>query len=199
MGGYRKYLFAEILYEVIKHQSVQEVVVCEIDPEVIRLCQKHFPELACSFDDPRVTVINEDAAEYIKTKKDYFDVIIVDSSDPIGPAIVLFEQEFYQNLFEALQPDGIAVTQAESMFYDLELIGPWHKRNKTIFPHAYYYFTLIPTYPSGTIGFSFCSKKHTPFEPLDPKRIAGIKGLRYYNPNMHQASFALPQFLHNEL
>ena len=187
------------LKEILKYSSVQEVIVCEIDKEVIKISKKYFPELASSFDDPRVLIVNEDAAKFIKTNNNYFDVICVDSSDPIGPAEVLFTKKFYQDLSCALTADGIAVTQSESMFYSLDLIEELYTNNKGIFKHAFYYYTVIPTYPSGTIGFSFCSKKYDPFELLDSSKIAQLQDLRYYDEAIHKASFQLPVFVQRKL
>jgi len=188
-----------VLKEVLKHPSVEEVVVCEIDEEVVKVSKKHFPELASSFDDSRATFIAQDAAEYIKTKKNYFDVACVDSTDPIGPGEVLFTKEFYQNLEQALTEDGVVTTQSESMYYHRDVIASWYQRNDKIFKHAAYYFTVIPTYPSGTIGFSFCSKKYDAFENINTQRISSLKNLKYYNEAIHKASFQLPQFMKEKL
>ena len=181
--------------EILKYDSVKEVVLCEIDAEVIRVCKKYFPEFAASFSDPRLTVVAADGAQYIKRKPGYFDIICVDSTDEFGPAEVLFQKPFYQALKNALTKDGIAVTQSESIYYDTELVAQLYKQNKKLFPYASYYYTLIPTYPSGTIGFSFCSKKYDPFQLLDTAKIASIPDLKYYNADMHKAAFRLPQFV----
>lgn len=187
------------LKEVLKHKSVTEVVACEIDTEVIRMAKKYFPELASSYDDPRVTLLTQDAVAYVKSKENYFDVICVDSSDPIGPAVKLFEEEFYEDMKTALTEDGIAAAQGESMFYHQDEIVRWNTRNNKTFKHARYYYTLVPTYPSGTIGFLFCSKKHDPFEMLDSKRATELEDLQYYSTDMHKASFVLPAGLKRRL
>ncbi|MBD3388748.1 MAG: polyamine aminopropyltransferase [Candidatus Altiarchaeales archaeon] len=176
--------------ESAKHPGVERIDVCEIDEKVIEVSKKHFPDVACGYDDPRVNVIVEDASEHIKEGKGGYDVIIVDSTDPVGPGEPLFKEEFYQHLHDSLTDDGIAVTQSESMFYDLELIKKMAGFNRRIFPIYSYYFCLIPTYPSGHIGFSYCSKRHGP----KPPESIGISGLRYYNPEIHRSSFVLPEF-----
>ncbi|MBL7101057.1 MAG: polyamine aminopropyltransferase [Nanoarchaeota archaeon] len=175
--------------ELLKH-PVEEVHVCEIDKEVISISKKYFPDLASGFDDPRVKVFNEDGAEFVKKKQ--YDVIIVDSTDPIGPGKALFEAEFYKDLYGSLAEDGIAVTQSESMFYDKELIKKLFDSNKKIFPIVKYYFTNVPTYPSGTIGFSFCSKK---YDPIKDRKDKKLEGLKYYNPETHESAFVLPSFI----
>ena len=178
--------------EVLRHPEVERVTVCEIDGEVIRVSREYLPALASSFDDPRVEIREADGARFVAEHPDTFDVIIVDSSDPWGPAEVLFQEPFYRSMRDALKTDGIAVTQSESMFYDTDTIRELQGFTQELFPVARYYYTLVPTYPSGTIGFSFCSKGP---DPLTDFRDKGLAGLRYYNPEIHRAAFALPTFL----
>lgn len=160
------------LREVLKHTEVSSAHLCEIDEMVVRVCQKHLPALSCSFDDPRVELFFEDGAKFVKEKKNFYDLIIVDSSDPIGPAEVLFQKEFYQGMHRALKPDGIVVTQSESFLYNMDIIKNIANFSKEIFPIYHYYYTMVPTYPSGVIGFSFCSKKYHPLRTsINQKRI----------------------------
>ncbi len=187
------------LTEILKHANVKEIVLCEIDEEVINISKKYFTSFADSFNNNKVSLIIEDAAKYLATKKDYFDIICVDSSDPIGPAEVLFKEKFYLDIHSALTETGIAVTQSESLYYHTDLIKNLYIQNKKIFKYASYYYTLVPTYPSGTIGFSFCSKKYTPFMNLDENKIAQLKKLNYYSLSIHKASFDLPQFVKRQL
>lgn len=181
------------LREVLKHEEVETAHLCEIDGDVIEICKKHFPDLSCSFDDPRSRVFLDDGAQFVKQRKNEYDIIIVDSSDPIGPAEVLFQEPFYRSMFDALTADGIVVTQSESFLYHREVIEELATFNKKIFPHYSYYYTMVPTYPSGVIGFSFCSKKYHPIMDFKPERAAAITGLEYYNDEIHKASFVLPQ------
>jgi len=180
------------LREVLKHASVEEGHLCEIDGDVIDVCKKHFPQLSCSFNDPRTQVFLEDGAAFTERKKNYYDVIIVDSSDPIGPAEVLFQEKFYRSMYEALTEDGIVVTQSESMLYHQSVIGGIVRFSRSIFPHYSYYYTMVPTYPSGVIGFSFCSKKYHPLEDFTPSRAAALTDLKYYSADIHRAAFVLP-------
>lgn len=101
-----------ILREVVKHEGVERIVMCEIDKGVVDAAKKYFAtSTATAFEDPRVTLIICDAAEYIRNHRDAFDVILVDSSDPVGPAEVLFEKAFYRDMHAALKPNGIVCTQ----------------------------------------------------------------------------------------
>jgi spermidine synthase len=181
------------LREVLKHKSVETAHLCEIDGDVIELCKRHFPNLSCSFDDPRSEVFLEDGAEFVKKRKNYYDVIIVDSSDPIGPAEVLFQEQFYRSMYDALTEDGIVVTQSESFLYHRNIIGKLSAFNRRIFPLYFYYYTMVPTYPSGVIGFSFCSKKYNPLMDLNKERAEELKDLKYYSIPIHKASFTLPK------
>ena len=118
--------------QVLKHEGVQEVVLCEIDAKVIEFGLKYFPEFSASFDNKRVTVVSGDASKYIKKQQGQFDVIIVDSTDPFCPGDALFTEEFYRDLHAALSEDGIAVTQSESLFLYTDLIEKLYKQNKEI-------------------------------------------------------------------
>lgn len=188
-----------VLSEAVKYPSLETIVLCEIDKTVIDVSRKHFPEFDKAFEDKRVTVIIRDAAEYIKHKASTFDVIAIDSSDPIGPAEILFQEAFYHDVFCALTEEGIAVSQSESMFYHQDFIAKLFAQNKTIFPVIEYYYTLVPTYPSGTIGFSFCSKASSPMAYLKADRVADLKGLRYYSEAIHRSAFVLPVFMRDKL
>ena len=180
--------------EILKHDNVKEVDVCEIDEKVIEISKRHFPYLADSFNDPKVKIYCEDGNKFIKTHKDEYDIIIVDSSDPIGPAEVLFRREFYEAMYQALKDDGIVVAQAESFFYHQKIIKSLFSFIKEIYPISEYYYTLVPTYPSGVIGFTFCSKKYHPTNNFDETEALKLTDLRYYNKDIHKAAFNLPTF-----
>ncbi len=186
--------------EVLKHPSVRNVDICEIDGDVIRLSEKHLPALASSFSDSRVTVYTEDGADFLRNHKNKYDIIIVDSSDPIGPAEVLFSEEFYRTMKESLHDTGIAVTQSESFFYHLDIIERLNGYARRHFPVVSYYSTIVPTYPSGIIGFTFCSMKYHPIQNLDETRTASFAdSLKYYNPAIHKGAFQLPSFVQKRL
>ncbi len=180
--------------EILKHEGVEEVHLCEIDKMVVDICMKHLPSLASGFDDSRVHIFYEDGAQFVKAHKAEYDVIIVDSSDPVGPATVLFQEEFYRDIHGALKDDGIVVSQCESIFFHLSMIEEMFEFLPMIFDLTGYYYVLVPTYPSGTIGFAFCSKRYHPLRDVDRSRIARIGPLKYYNFHTHYSSFCLPAF-----
>lgn len=186
--------------EVLKHPSVKRVDICEIDREVINFAIKYLPTMSCSFSDPRVTVYNEDGAKFVREHKNTYDIILVDSSDPIGPAVVLFTEEFYADMRGALKDDGIAATQAESFFYHADIIEKLVGFAKKLYAHAGYYYTMVPTYPSGVIGFTFCSKKYHPLNDFNEARVKALGSqLNYYNADAHRGAFFLPTFIKKRL
>lgn len=192
-----------ILREVLKHDLVEKAVLCEIDSEVIRVSKKFLPALAVGFDDRRVEVHVMDGAKFMEEHAGEYDVIITDSSDPIGPAEVLFKPPFYDAMSKCLRSGGIVASQGECMWLHADLIAPMMRACRRIFPAVHYAYTTIPTYPSGQIGFLLCSNVKTDERDLripvrDPS-AAVQKSLRYYNPKIHQAAFVLPEFARREL
>ena len=180
--------------EVIKHPSIELVHVCELDEEVVNACRKYLPSLASSFEDPRVKIFYEDGAKFITKHPESYDIIIVDSTDPLGPGQILFQEPFYESLKKALTKEGIAVTQCESFFLHQHVIHGVFSFARNLFPKLGYYSTLVPTYPSGVIGFFFCSLKRDPLEDIDEDRVSALQGLKYYTSQVHRASFTLPRF-----
>jgi len=189
--------------EALKHPSVKEVTICEIDQMVIDVSKKFLPNLAASYSDPRVTVLCRDAAKYMEEKDviGTYDVIIADTSDPVGPAAALFEAPFYQCMYNALRPGGKIATQAESIWLNLDLIQKLVTANLGTFANVEYATTQIPTYPCGQIGFLLGSKadgvteKPSCKKPLREPDAELSKKLRYYTPEVHQAAFVLPKFV----
>jgi spermidine synthase len=184
-----------VIREVAKHPGVEEIVECEIDEGVIKVSKKHLPSLAKGYDDPRVTVKVMDGAKFMDENQDSFDVIITDSSDPIGPASVLFETPFYNAMYKSLREGGIVCTQGECMWLHLDLIKPLVDSISGKFSSVEYAYTTIPTYPSGQIGFIVATKgKQSCKVPARKPTEEVQKGLKYYTPEIHEAAFALPAF-----
>jgi spermidine synthase len=184
------------LREVLKHPQVERVTQVEIDRMVVEKCREHLPTIATSFDHPKARILYEDGAKYLAACREQYDVILVDASDPIGPAEVLFQKPFHQDAARCLAPDGIFVTQSESPFYHQKTVRSLYRNLSEIFPVVRLYHAYIPTYPSGIWSFTFCSKQHGPFDRFDAAdpRWTGIT-TRYYNAEVHRAAFALPTFM----
>ncbi|MDD3420479.1 MAG: polyamine aminopropyltransferase [Candidatus Gastranaerophilales bacterium] len=182
--------------EVLRHPSVKRAVLCEIDGEVIEVCKKYMPQLAGKLDDPRVDIQVRDGIEYIANSKNEFDVILIDSTDPMGPGEGLFTEEFYKNVNAALKQGGIMVCQSESPFADQKEIKMMQPLLKKAFPIVKTYVGPMPTYPGGYWSWTFCSNTVKPLEFIDEARADEItKGSKIYNKEVHKAAFALPNFV----
>lgn len=179
--------------EVLKHPSVKSVHLCEIDGRVVEVCKQYLPETSHKLDDPRVTVMIADGVKHVRESKNKYDVILVDSPDPVGPAEGLFAYGFYQGIYDALTEEGIFVAQTESPFYHGDLIARVYADVSRVFPISRLYLAAIPTYPSGLWSFTLGSKKHDPLA-VDKSRIRA-EGCRYYCPELHTACFGLPAFV----
>ncbi len=181
------------LREVVKHPLVEQGTLVEIDEKVIDASRQYFPQLACSFTDPKSRVVVEDGIKYVKDRKNTFDIILVDSTEPVGPAVELFSSQFYQQCFEALKDDGMLVVQSESPFFNADVIKQAFGGIKQVFPITKLYTASIPTYPSGLWSFTVGSKKYDPEQPINKNDYE----LKYYNEGVHQAAFRLPSFVSN--
>ena len=184
--------------ELTRYSGIEKIDLVEIDEAVVKVCEQYLPQTAGKLSDERVNKIYEDGLKYIRHHENEYDVILVDSTDPFGPGEGLFTKEFYGNCFRALKEDGIMVNQHESPFYEQDAVAMQraHKRITESFPLARVYQAHIPTYPSGHWLFGFASKKYHPVKDADFEKWKnmGIK-TRYYNANLHKASFALPNYV----
>ncbi len=183
-----------ILREAARHDCIKTIDFCEIDEAVIAVSKQFLPELSCGFDDPRVTIHIADGDAYVREHKASYDVIIVDSSDPIGPGEKLFEQPFYEGLKAALKPDGIIATQGESFFLHKECVKNLMKITKKLFDIQAYSYFLVPTYPGGHIGICLGSLGPELKKPVRRVSKSVQEQLKYYTPQIHEASFVLPYF-----
>lgn len=182
--------------EVLKHKTVKRVVLCEIDGMVIDACKQFLPTIACELDNPKVEILVQDAIEYIKDKKDEFDIVLIDSTDPMGPGEGLFTDEFYTNVKNSLKEGGIMVAQSESPFAQSESVKKMYVQLKKVFPICSTYTSNIPTYPGGYWAWAFCSKDVEPLSYIDEARCEEItKTCKIYNKDYHLTRFALPNYL----
>lgn len=198
-----------VLREISRHRSVEQIDICEIDKMVIDVSKKFFPELSVGFEDPRVRLHVGDAVEFLrKVPEGRYDAIIVDSSDPVGPAQELVEKPFFDTIARALRPGGVLCNMAESMWLHTHLIEDMISICRQSFKGSVQYaWASVPTYPSGVIGFLICSTEGPPVNFVNPiNPIENVEGalkhkreLRFYNTEMHRAAFALPAFLKREV
>jgi len=179
------------LREALRY-PVRSAVLVEIDARVIAACRKYFPGLALSFKDKRAETVVADGNRYIRETDCRFDVILVDSSDPIGPSAVLHQRAFYSALKRCLRPGGVIGAQAGAPLFHLEHLRRKRVFLKDLFSYSHYYLGPVPTYPGGLWCYAFLSDQVSPLRPLR-KRVPGK--LKYYNTDIHRAAFALPEFL----
>ncbi|HET6821423.1 MAG TPA: polyamine aminopropyltransferase [Anaerolineales bacterium] len=185
------------LQQVLRYESVEAVTVCELDQRVVDLSRQFFAStFGDPWVDPRVNLLVRDAFGYLEENPGQFDVIISDTTDPIGMAERLFSDEFYKLMVRALAPGGAAATQCEQPFFDAELIREIYKTARALTKNPAYYYANIPTYPGGGIGFMYVSD--TPWDNgLKTPYPPGVNN--YINPEVHKAAFALPEFFRREL
>ncbi|KAA3470534.1 spermine synthase-like [Gossypium australe] len=194
-----------VLAEISRHSSVEHIDICEIDRMVIEVSKKFFPELAAGFEDPRVCLHVGDAVEFLRNVPEgKYDAIIVDSSDPVGPAQELVEKPFFDTLARALRPGGVLCNMAESMWLHTHLIDDMISICREIFKGSVHYaWASVPTYPSGVIGFLICSTEGPAVDFLNPinpiEKLEGAhqhkRELRYYNSEV-RTHLKVPIFIH---
>ncbi|MDQ0287353.1 spermidine synthase [Desulfofundulus luciae] len=179
--------------EILKHSSVEQATLVEIDERVIAAAKEYLPEISCALDDPRVRVIVDDGIKHVKENRNTYDMIIVDSTDPVGPAEGLFGKAFYQDVHDALTEDGLFVAQTESPFFNQDIISRVFRDIRSIFPITRLFLACVPTYPGGLWSFTMGSKKYDPRQ-VNVLELPDLK-TRYYSPAIHRAAFELPPFV----
>lgn len=187
--------------EVLLHPEVKECDMVEIDSSVVEACQKFIPQTSQSLNHPKLKLHIEDGIEYVKDCQKKYDVVLIDSTDPIGPALPLFNESFYKNVRLLLQEKAIVVSQAESPFYTSSLQKKLLKILKNVgfsFVGLYNYSNM--TYPGGLWSFSFASQGnlHPTRDYNETKWKAWKHSFFYYNRGVHRASFLLPEFMQKE-
>jgi spermidine synthase len=187
------------LEEVLKH-PVQSVTLIELDREVVDLARRHLPMICGdAFDDPRTELRIEDGARFLAESERHFDVIIIDSTDPVGPGAVLFSPEFYRDCRRCLTPGGILVTQNGVPFIQGEEMAASARSFAELFRHSSFYFAAVPSYMGGAMAFG-CASQDTDAGAVPAARLAARleqRGLapQYYSPAVHLGAFALPPYL----
>ncbi len=189
-----------VMREVLKHKSVERVVLCEIDGTVIDISKEHLPEIAQgAFDDPRAEVVIADGVRYVAETAERFDAIIVDSTEPVGPAAVLFTREFFEGCARCLNKPGVLITQNGLPFLHPDHLAGTMALFGEIFPDKATYLVDQPTYFGGPFALAWAANdmglRATPLVTLEERfKAAGIE-TRYYTPEVHKAAFALPAYI----
>ena len=188
--------------ELSYYKEIEDIDVVEPDELFVRVCREFFPDNARGLDDPRVRLHNRDGLRFLRGKTNEYDLIINDSTDPLGHTAGLFTKEFYGSCYKALKEDGIMVYQHGSPFFDEdeETCRAMHRKAFKSFPISRVYQAHIPTCPSGYWLFGFASKKYHPINDLDEKRWKErhIKTW-YYTANLHKGAFMIPKYVEDLL
>lgn len=181
--------------EVAKYKHIEEIHMVEIDEKVVLSCKAHLQEVSGNLSDPRVQFIYDDGVAFVKKCENEYDVIIIDSSDPVGPAEALFSRDFYANVRRALKEDGLMVCQSQSPIFHLDILRQTYTNIRELFPHVQVYTATVPTYPGGLWSFTIGSTK-----PLSlPETLTIPPDTKYVNEGVVKQCFQLPQFLKKAL
>jgi len=185
--------------EVLKHETVSHVTMVEIDAGVVDFAKEYLPMLSQgAFDDPRLNLVIADGAAFMAETEGGFDVIIVDSTDPIGPGEVLFTDSFYGHAKRALAEGGILVTQNGVPFMQADELTNTMRAFQALFSDATCYLATVPTYAGGPMAFGWgtdSAARHTDLATLTHRFEAAGLAPDYYTPAVHQAAFALPGYV----
>jgi spermidine synthase len=178
------------LRQILLH-PVERVRMVEIDPDVIAVAKKYFPWLLPSLDDERASIVTADGRKFLGDSQEKYDVVFIDSSEPIGPSVTLHERSFYELIKDRLAPDGIACAQMGAPFFQVESLKRAKDDLQCVFGIVRFYIAPVPTYPGGNWCYVYLSDQVDPFvfkrEPPPD--------LQYYNHEIHRAAFALPNYL----
>ncbi len=180
-----------VVREVVKHSEPEEIFLVDIDKEVTQASRDFFPSVSCGLADPRVRIFHQDAMEFIKKREGVFDVIVVDSTDPVDFAAGLFQAPFYKDILQALREGGMMVAQTESPFAEEELLGDTYKEMSSVFPSVYLAWGGMPTYPTGIWTYMVGSRGT---DPSVPRRNVPSP-TKYYSKAIHECAFVLPPFI----
>lgn len=186
--------------EVLRHPEVQSCVMVEIDRMVVDVSMKHLPGIGTAWDDSRLDVRFIDGFDYVTASDDEpYDVILLDGTDPVGPGALLFDESFFRGCKRMLVPGGIMALQSESPLLMMELfVGIQHKL-RTLFSEVHPYLGPVPLYGTGTWSWTWCSDTGEPLRPIPERQEAIVEGSKAYNQALHQAAFALPNYVRRAL
>jgi spermidine synthase len=189
-----------MLREVAKHRGIEEIIQVEIDREVVETSKRYLPDHSQgAFEDRRVKLIIGDGLHFVQNAPDRFDVIISDSTDPVGPGGALFTKDFYSSCRRRLNPGGVFVTQNGVPFTQLEEVASTAGLLRDIFTDWHFFSAAVPTYVGGIMAFAWATDnpelRHTDVQTLRRRFARSDLKTRYYNPEVHHAAFALPQYV----
>jgi spermidine synthase len=179
--------------EVMKYSGIENINVVEIDQQVTDVCRSWLTPSSYYDSDKRFNMIHKDGMEWIQENKGSYDVLIIDRSDPVGPATKLFKKDFYNYVYDALTDDGVAVFQSGSPFYNTSTLQKTFQNLKKQFPIVRTYLVTIPLFPCGVWSFTIASKKHDPLK-ADLSKLQD-QNTKFINSELFLASFVLPNYV----
>jgi len=189
-----------ILREVARHRDIESITLVEVDGAVVEICREFLPNhSAGTFDDPRLKLVIDDGMHFLAETEERFDVIICDATDPVGPGEALFSENFYQACRRCLNEGGILVAQNGTPFLQLGEVQTTARRMQGLFADWHFYQAAVPTYIGGAMTFAWgassAESRKLPLETLMQRYSGSGIVTRYYNPHLHIAAFALPQYV----
>ena len=187
-----------LLREVLRHKNLETIVQVESNPTMIELSKKYLPNVnQGAFDNPRARVVIEDAAVFVRDTSEKFDVIICDTNDPEGAAAALFSKEFYGNCKRSLNPGGILICQSGVPFMQKDELITTRANRIPFFKHVEFFIAPVPTYVGGFMAFGWaCDKNYRISLKTLHEKLNNIEcKMKYYTPEIHKASFAIPQYM----
>jgi spermidine synthase len=182
--------------EVLRHPDVKTCVMIEIDEMVVEASKEHLPGIGTAWDDPRLDLRFIDGIEYVKqSQDDKYDVILLDGTDPVGPGAVLFDEGFYAGCKRMLAPNGVMALQSESPLLMLDVFVETQHKLRKLFSEVHPYLGPVPLYGTGTWSWTWCSDTGEPLRAIRERQEAIVEGSKAYNEDLHQAVFALPNYV----
>jgi spermidine synthase len=192
--------------ELVRYSEIETITMVEIDGIVIEAAKQFLPTISCAFNHPKLNLLVDDGIDFVKQAADEsYDLIIIDSSDPVGPSEGLFSKSFYQDVYRCLRPHGSISVQSESPSFNRKAFVELNQCLKQVFgqDRVHCYLVFIPMYPSGMWSLTYCSKNGLhPVRDFSIERatqFAREQDLQYYNPSIHQAAFSLPTYILNAI
>ena len=186
--------------ELVRYPFVEQLTLCEIDGDVVEACKKFFPQISAGLSDPRVSVHIGDGIAYMQQATELYDLIIVDSTDPVGPGEGLFTSSFYRSVARSLTPNGMMVAQTESPWDDAGLIGGIYGNIRKGFEHVYPYAAPVATYPRGFWSWTLASKNSLSPENVNWDRFETVSsGLSYLTAAKLSSVFDVSPFHRRKL
>ncbi|ASJ13101.1 polyamine aminopropyltransferase [Thermococcus thioreducens] len=185
------------LREVLRHETVERAIMVEIDEMVMEISKLYLNVARGAFEDPRAEVMVDDGVKYLRETEEQFDVIIVDSTDPVGPAKLLFSEEFYRSAYEKLSEKGLYITQAGSVYLFTNELLDAYRAMKNVFDRVYYFSFPVIGYASPW-SFLVGVKGDVDFTKIDMERAKKLE-LYYYDPERHETLFQMPKYVRDLL